>query len=172
MKFTGKILFTLALLGTLHTVQGSTTVTVSPTVPSQGVYPQQGPTKVVQNYVGQITPEVGGIIIYNKNNYPVSYSINHYWFGNCIPYSISEGELSGNNGFMSFSGGLFSTPKHVCVHIKGQTSIFGRGGWTHVTNKDGCVITVTNAGFLRGINLDYSAGCQADGASAPVSLRN
>jgi hypothetical protein len=108
-----------------------------------------------------------GIRIQSNNNYTSKVKINSVIEGHCIPFTLTESEVTGG-GIMDFTHTLMNNPEHVCVHVYGETSLFGVGGWTKVTNNNGCVITINNKGMMRGITLNYNANCQVGGANAPA----
>lgn len=99
------------------------------------------------------------VTIVNKNVYNVTYAVNHPMLG-CTPlnWSFSKGEL-GVDGWYQFRKSSFFSPERVCVYIRGKSSTTGEGGFRQVRNVDSCMITVTDAGFLRGIRLNYSPEC-------------
>jgi len=178
MKLKGKVLLTFALMGTLHTLQGSSyPPTTYQVAPLSSVRPATIDVISDQVKAAASTTDTG-IIISNESDYPVDYEINRVITGRCTFLSITEGELTGG-GLLTFKKGMFSKPKQVCVWVTGQTSIGGRGGFTRIKNGDRtkilpeektCIITVKNGGLFQGIDLYYSTGCQANGVNGPVAL--
>lgn len=51
----------------------------------------------------------------------------------------------------------------VCVWASSALLTTGIGGWTPVTANDGCKITATDKGKMRGIKLTYTPECEVRG---------
>lgn len=93
------------------------------------------------------------ITIINKNKYAISYVI--YEGYTCLLMQ-TQGSLS-SNGVLEWNPDSFMTPGRLCVTAKGKTSTTGET--VHNILNEGCVLTVVDAGFMRGIKINKGSGC-------------